>query len=42
MLKKGTRAPAFWLDQVDGEPIALGEVLGQGCHVVLVFLRYLG
>jgi peroxiredoxin len=42
MLEKGSQAPCFRLELVDGESIALCDVLAQGHHVVLIFLRNLG
>lgn len=42
MIKEGRTAPDFTLDQVDGPPISLHSLLGQGHNVLLVFLRYLG
>jgi peroxiredoxin len=40
--RKGTKAPDFTLDQVDGTPIKLGEILEEGQSILLIFLRYLG
>jgi peroxiredoxin len=42
MLQTGARAPEFTLNQVQGGPVALSEVLGGGQHALLIFLRYLG
>ncbi len=42
MIPEGAQAPEFTLDQVDGQPVALKDVLGQGHHALLIFLRYLG
>lgn len=42
MLKEGERAPRFRLDQVDGDPIGVEDVLQGGRRPLLVFLRYLG
>ena len=41
-LKSNTIAPNFTLSSVDGEQITLNEVLKNGDHVLLVFLRHLG
>lgn len=41
-LKLNTPAPNFTLQTVDGEQVALNEVLKNGNHVLLVFLRHLG
>lgn len=41
-MREGTKAPDFTLRQVDGPPVTLGEILGEGSHVLLIFLRYLG
>lgn len=42
MLEEGDRAPGFTLDQVDGAPIALYDVLQEGHRALLILLRYLG
>ena len=42
MLSEGSQAPDFVLDQVDGLPVRLSEILSEGQHVLLIFLRYLG
>lgn len=42
MIREGTLAPDFTLDQVDGQPAALTDIVGQGHRALLVFLRYLG
>jgi len=42
VLKEGTKAPEFTLDQVAGEPVALHKLLATDHQVVLIFLRYLG
>jgi len=42
MLEEGMTAPDFTLDQVEGKPITLSEVTGQGRNVLLIFLRHLG
>jgi len=42
MIREGTQAPEFTLDQVEGKPISLRDVLDQDCNVLLIFLRYLG
>jgi peroxiredoxin len=41
VLKEGSRAPDFTLDQVDDGPVRLSEVLSSGSHVLLIFLRHL-
>lgn len=41
-MKLNTPAPNFALQTVDGEQITLNEVLKNGNHVLLVFLRHLG
>jgi len=41
-LKTNSPAPNFSLTTVEGEQIALNEVLKNGQHVLLVFLRHLG
>ncbi len=42
MLKPNSFAPDFTLQTVEGEQITLSEVLKNGNHVLLVFLRHLG
>ena len=42
MIKEGTLAPGFSLDQVDGKPISLSEILKTDHKILLIFLRYLG
>ncbi|MDH3676382.1 MAG: hypothetical protein OES12_12880 [Anaerolineae bacterium] len=42
MIREGAPAPEFRLDQVDGGPITLSDVLAHGHHALLIFLRYLG
>lgn len=42
ILRDGDLAPDFSLEQVDGPPVRLGEILAGGQHVLLVLLRYLG
>lgn len=42
MLKLGDTAPNFTLNTVDGRPVSLGDALGDGRNVLLVFLRHLG
>ena len=41
-MSKDIKAPDFTLDQVDGSPVRLSEILEGGRHVLLIFLRYLG
>jgi len=41
-MKTNSLAPNFTLQSVEGEQINLGEVLKNGNHVLLVFLRHLG
>ncbi len=41
-MKLNIPAPNFVLQTVDGEQITLNEVLKNGNHVLLVFLRHLG
>lgn len=41
-LTAGQSAPNFTLQTVEGQQITLGEVLKNGDHVLLVFLRHLG
>lgn len=41
-MEAGHQAPDFTLEQVDGPPVQLRELLEEGQHVLLVFLRYLG
>ncbi len=41
MLKVGTKAPDFTLDQAGGHPVSLSQVLQGGHHVLLIFLRHL-
>ncbi|GAB4463462.1 MAG: hypothetical protein Kow0070_24020 [Anaerolineales bacterium] len=41
-LKPNTPAPNFTLTSAEGEQITLGEVLKNGNHALLVFLRHLG
>ncbi len=41
MLKVGTRAPDFTLEQVNGSPISLSVPLREGRCVLLIFLRHL-
>lgn len=40
-LKLNSPAPNFTLQTVEGEPIAIGEIL-KGGNALLVFLRHLG
>jgi peroxiredoxin len=42
MLKLNAPAPNFTLQTVEGETITLSQVLENGNHVLLVFLRHLG
>ena len=41
-MKTNSPAPNFTLTSVSGEQISLGEVLKNGNHALLVFLRHLG
>jgi len=41
-MREGIEAPEFTLNQVDGPPVTLSEVLGEDRNVLLIFLRYLG
>jgi peroxiredoxin len=41
-LKTNSSAPDFTLQTIEGEQITLREVLKNGNHVLLVFLRHLG
>jgi len=42
ILKTGNIAPAFELQTVDAQPVSLGDALGKGHNVLLIFLRHLG
>ena len=42
MLSVGGKAPDFTLSTVAGGRLSLGDVLNQGQHALLIFLRYLG
>jgi hypothetical protein len=41
-MKPNSPAPTFNLTSVSGEQISIGEVLKNGNHALLVFLRHLG
>ena len=41
-MKINTSAPAFTLKNSHNEPVTLSEILNDGNHVLLVFLRHLG
>jgi peroxiredoxin len=42
MVTEGDAAPDFRLKTIDGEAVALQDVVDSGRHVLLVFLRHLG
>jgi len=43
MLKPHSKqAPDFTLNNADGNPVTLSDILGSGQRVMLVFLRHLG
>ncbi len=42
MIDVGDQAPGFELQAAGGQTVSLGEVLGQGDDVLLIFLRHLG
>ena len=42
MMKINSKAPEFAGENNHGQLISLGEILDQGQHVLLVFLRHLG
>jgi hypothetical protein len=42
MLRVGTEAPDFSLESVAGRMMRLEEILAEGDHVLLIFLRHLG
>ena len=41
-INNGQAAPDFTLSIVDGDELSLNEILSEGKHVLLVFLRHLG
>jgi peroxiredoxin len=41
-MKTNSPAPTFTLNSTSGEQISLSEVLKNGNHALLVFLRHLG
>jgi len=41
-MKTNTSAPPFELKNSHNEPVSLSEILADGNHVLLVFLRHLG
>lgn len=41
-MKINTKAPVFNLINTKGQPISLEDIMAQGQHVLLVFLRHLG
>jgi peroxiredoxin len=42
MLQVGMKAPDFSLEAVSGRRVRLEEILAEGDHVLLIFLRHLG
>ncbi|MBW6466664.1 MAG: redoxin domain-containing protein [Brevefilum sp.] len=41
-MKINTSAPQFTLKNSQNEKVSLNEILSEGNHVILVFLRHLG
>ena len=42
MFEEGEMAPEFTLRDLEGRRVGMGELLQDGQHVLLVFLRHLG
>lgn len=41
MLKEGSQAPDFTLEQVEDPPLTLSETVQKGYNVLLIFMRHL-